>query len=130
MTNTPQRKFSTYRDLKVWDEGTKLYQEVIPVAQAIAKKDQGNRIAEEILGTALAFPIRIAEAYSKRFSLTDLDFHFNIALDYLDEIYTLIQISEQAGFIKENKEIKERLIGLMKMTGGLKKKIKEGLKSN
>ncbi|MCL6557124.1 MAG: four helix bundle protein [Burkholderiales bacterium] len=93
-------KIESYRDLKVWQKGMELAEEVYRLAKVLPKTEE-YRLTGQLLKAAASVPANIAEGHA-RGTRKDYANFVNIARGSLAETETLLLLAVRTGLLKEN----------------------------
>ena len=120
-----------YRDLRAWQLGMEIAEEVILLTDNFPKRFQFS-LANQIERAAVSIPSNIAEGYSRRTAKDQVHF-FYIALGSLSELETQLVLSTRCKLIDRTimEELWKKLQELRKITHGLiRSKLKSPLTTN
>lgn len=119
------KKIRNFRDLKIWQLGMEIVQEVYQFTK-IFPKEELYGLVSQLRRAALSIPRNIAEGFNRASNLDYKRFLF-ISLGSIAEVETQIELSERLGFVsKENsKLILDRLVLETKMLRTLIKRLEE-----
>lgn len=119
------KKIRNFRDLKIWQLGMEIVQEVYQFTK-IFPKEELYGLVSQLRRAALSIPSNIAEGFNRASNLDYKRFLF-ISLGSIAEVETQIELSERLGFVsKENsKLILDRLVLETKMLRTLIKRLEE-----
>ena len=124
-TPTPRGKVNSFRDLIVWQKAKRLAADVYRLCLSFPS-DRHRGLTEQMLRSAVSIPSNIAEGYGRN---TDKSFSYflDIARGSLFEIETQLVISNELGFITNEKIYRELLNQIeeeSKMINAFSKKLK------
>ena len=95
-------KIKTFRDLRVWQKGIELVEEVYKITQDFPKEEQYG-LSSQMRRAAVSIPSNIAEGFRRRYSKEQKQF-FNVTLGSSAELETQIVIAKELSYINESKE--------------------------
>jgi len=93
-------KIESHRDLKVWQKGMELAEEVYRLAKVLPKTEE-YRLTGQLLRAAASVPANIAEGHA-RGTRKDYANFVNIARGSLAETETFLLLAVKTGLLKEN----------------------------
>jgi len=93
-------KIESHRDLKVWQKGMELAEEVYRLAKVLPKTEE-YRLTGQLLRAAASVPANIAEGHA-RGTRKDYANFVNIARGSLAETETFLLLAVRTGLLKEN----------------------------
>jgi len=108
-----------YRDLRAWELGMEIAEEVIPLTDNFPKRFQ-FLLANQIERASVSIPSNVAEGYSRRTPKDQVHFYY-IALGSLSELETQLVLSTRCKYIDRNvmEELWKKLQELRKIIHGL-----------
>lgn len=119
------KKFTTYKDLKIWQQATTLSTDVYQLSHTLAKKD--NDLAGQIRFSAFQVPLSIAAGYQRKYrSKSDYVEALRGTLGNLCQLETLMVIATDLGTIDPNEDVMDRINHLTRMIIAMIKHINHG----
>jgi four helix bundle protein len=119
------RKIKNFRDLKIWQRGVRLVEDIYQTTKNFPKEEVYG-LTGQLRRAAVSIPSNIAEGFGRFHNKEYAQFLFT-ALGSCSEVITQLTIAQRPGFIKNNNA--ENLIGeteqISKMIMGLVKKLRE-----
>ena len=118
---------SSYKDLKVWQYGIDITEEVYKLTQTFPKSEMYG-LCSQMQRAAVSIPSNIAEGHARNSTKEFLHFLF-IALGSIAELETQMILAERLNYIKSKESImmQKKLDELGKMIRGLQKSLKAKL---
>ncbi|MBA4418810.1 MAG: four helix bundle protein [Syntrophus sp. (in: bacteria)] len=110
---------ASFKDLKIWQRGMELAKAVYEITSLFPSKETYG-IVSQMRRSAVSVPSNIAEGFMRKGNREYAQFLY-ISLGSLAELETQVIISEQLGFIDNNKsgELQATISDISKMTMGL-----------
>jgi four helix bundle protein len=112
---------SNFTDLKVWQKSHELVLNIYTMTKNFPNEERFG-LTQQIRRAAVSVPANITEGFRKRSAKNKINF-YNIAQASLDELNYYMILSKDLGFIKDNKQLMERIYEIAKMLSGLIKSI-------
>ena len=114
----------SYRDLTVWRQGIELVDQIYRLTRTFPKSELYG-MTSQMQRAAVSVPSNIAEGH-QRDSTKEFLHHIAISLGSLAELDTLVQVSEQLGYLNraDKNALVQRIDALGKMLRGLQKSLK------
>ena len=116
-----KEKIINFKDLKIWQKGIELAKEVYQITSSFPSSEKYG-IVSQMRRAAVSIPSNIAEGFMRRHNKEYKQFLY-IALGSLAELETQIILSEQLGFLRNEKsnitqanmnELNKMITGLIK----------------
>ena len=121
----PDKTYTTYKDLKIWQQAMELSQDVYQLCEGFSKKH--TDLAGQVRFSAVQLPTHIASGWQKKFqSKSDYINGLRYSLSKLCQLETLLTLSSDIGAMEENGELMEKINHLTRMMISMITKISHG----
>jgi len=113
------KKIQNFKDLKIWQKGIELVKTIYRITNSFPQHEFYG-IVNQMRRSSVSIPSNIAEGFMRKHNKEYKQFLY-IALGSLAELETQIIISEQLGFLnnEKNKIVQSEINGLNKMITAL-----------
>jgi len=90
-------RISSFRDLRVWQQGVDLVEQVYRISQSFPKHEIYG-LSSQMRRAAVSVPANVAEGHIRKHTKAFLN-HFSIALGSLAELQTELEIAVRLGYV-------------------------------
>lgn len=115
-------KIRSHKDLQVWQEAMVLVTEIYRLSENFPEFEKFG-LTSQIRRSAISIPSNIAEGFARKGNKELIQFLY-ISIGSLSELETQYEIAKNLNYIKEAKEITDKIIFIRIMLSNLIKSIK------
>ena len=115
-------KIRSHKDLQVWQEAMVLVTEIYRLSENFPESEKFG-LTSQIRRSAISIPSNIAEGFARKGNKELIQFLY-ISIGSLSELETQYEIAKNLNYIKEAKEITDKIIFIRIMLSNLIKSIK------
>lgn len=115
-------KIRSHKDLQVWQESMVLVTEIYRLSENFPESEKFG-LTSQIRRSAISIPSNIAEGFARKGNKELIQFLY-ISIGSLSELETQYEIAKNLNYIKEAKEITDKIIFIRIMLSNLIKSIK------
>lgn len=115
-------KIRSHKDLQVWQEAMVLVTEIYRLSENFPESEKFG-LTSQIRRSAISIPSNIAEGFARKGNKELIQFLY-ISIGSLSELETQYEIAKNLNYIKEAKEITDKIIFIRIMLANLIKSIK------
>ncbi|AZI21182.1 four helix bundle protein [Chryseobacterium taklimakanense] len=112
----------SHKDLQVWQESMVLVTEIYSLSENFPESEKFG-LTSQIRRSAISIPSNIAEGFARKGNKELIQFLY-ISIGSLSELETQYEIAKNLNYIKEAKEITDKIIFIRIMLSNLIKSIK------
>lgn len=115
-------KIRSHKDLQVWQKAMVLVTEIYRLSENFPESEKFG-LTSQIRRSAISIPSNIAEGFARKGNKELIQFLY-ISIGSLSELETQYEIAKNLNYIKEAKEITDKIIFIRIMLSNLIKSIK------